>query len=44
LDSDEIHCSLMTVVAFEVSEAADQYQFVKVKCMALFHIHTFLDQ
>lgn len=44
LDSDEIRCSLMTDAAFEVSEAADQYQFVKVKCMALFHIHIFPDQ
>lgn len=36
--------SSTTGAASAASEAADQYQFVKVKCMALFHIHTSLDQ
>lgn len=36
--------SLTTAAASAASEAAGQCPFVKVKCMALFHSHTFLDQ
>lgn len=36
--------SSTTVAASAASEAAGQCQFVKVECMALFHIHTFLDR